>query len=421
MTNPPNARPSSLSAWLDYLITLHPKNIELGLERVNQVFQRMAVDFGNTKVVTVAGTNGKGTTCALVEQACISSGLRCAVYSSPHLLDYRERVRVNQQLLDEQAHLQAFHHIESLRQDTALTFFEFTTLAALHLLAQQSLDVIILEVGLGGRLDAVNVVEPDISVITTIAIDHQDWLGDTREKIGIEKAGILRTGKDAVIGEPDLPDLVAQHIAAMNAKARYVGRDFRLLKQSGGYTWQGQYEADHLNEPGIVPMNAATALAVIECLGLTISSQSVNQWFDAVSLPGRVQKLSDKPLVIADVAHNPQACEYLQGYIQKQDYQQLHLVVGMLNDKDSKGCLASFERFSPHWYLGSLTGPRAASAEQLAVNLPENTNTQLYDCVTAAYCAAMERAQQNDLILVFGSFHTVADVLQYRLNERGES
>lgn len=411
--------PATLPAWLTYLESIHPKNIDMGLERLQQVMCRLPIDLSASTVITVAGTNGKGTTCAMIEQACLAAEKSVAVYSSPHLLDFRERVRIDQQMLSAEAFCQAFTQIEAVRGDISLTYFEFTTLAAFLLITDAKPDVAILEVGLGGRLDAVNIIDPDLAIITSIDLDHQDWLGSTRDAIGFEKAGILRANKAAIIGETDVPASVLGVIEQKRVNASFSGRDFTLTQRGDQWIWHGKRQIEQLPAPSLVPMNAATALAAIEWLALPLTDSQLRELVASVQLPGRCQMIHQEPIVILDVAHNPHACRYLVNKLSQLSYARLHIVVGMLKDKDSANCLPLFNDFAPHWYCASLHGPRGSEADWLLAKLPADAEARGFETVTAAYQQALASAAKNDLVLVFGSFHTVADVLQYNAQQQG--
>jgi dihydrofolate synthase / folylpolyglutamate synthase len=412
MSQPLTGQPQDLSGWLSYLESIHPSSIDMGLERVRLVFERLYLDFSRSHIITVAGTNGKGTTCAMIEQGLMLAGKSTAVYSSPHLLDYRERVRINNAMLPEQAHCDAFALVEQARGDISLTYFEFGTLAALVLIAQRQPDYVILEVGLGGRLDAVNIVDAGIAVITTIGLDHQDYLGTDTEQIGAEKSGILRHGCLAVIGEPQPPQSVVDAVARNAACAYWQGREFSYRLDSQQFSWSS---GTGLNMTGPIPAipaaNAATALKVLELTG-QLDKIDVPGLLRQVSVPGRCQLLANRPDVLADVAHNPQAVAYLCQQIQGRNWQRLHLVVGMLRDKDIRACFELLIPFKPIWYLADLPGPRAATAETLASYLPGQDNVFSYNNVQSAYQQARKNAAEDDLILVFGSFLTLAEVME---------
>ena len=406
----------SLAEWLAYLESIHPTTIELGLERVLEVYQRLNIDFSSSQVIIVGGTNGKGSTCAMVEQGCLLAGKTVGVYSSPHLMEYTERVRVNGQSLNEQQHVDAFAQVEAVRAATSLTYFEFGTLAALCLLAQQGLDVVLLEVGLGGRLDAVNIVEPDLSVITSIDLDHQDWLGDTREKIAFEKAGILRQGGPAIISEPQPPKSLLQQIADKQVQALFQGQDFALTPQPSNsqlLQWRGKQQFSQLPSTQLHPANAATALAVLEWLQFELSASQVAQLLENTRLSGRFQSLRQKPNLVIDVAHNPQSTGWLAEQIQQQHYAKLHLVVGMLADKDIAASLAPLLSLTDNWYCASLTVPRGAKASQLHAVIG---NGECFDLVGTAIEQALFNAGEEDLIVVFGSFYTVSAALTMHNN-----
>lgn len=411
-----DSKPHDLSQWLHYLEHLHPVNIDMGLARVKQVFDALSLSFTNTKVITVAGTNGKGTTCAALEALLIAHGHSVAVYSSPHIHEFTERLRVNQQNVEEQSFCDAFTLIESTRKDISLSYFEYTTLAAMIIGADVAPDFLILEVGLGGRLDAVNVLDPDLAIITTIDLDHQSYLGDTRELIGAEKAGILRHNGDAVIGEFDVPDSVNKIIYDLSVNGLLQQRDFAYKVISDErFVWCKDGVDYELSLPDIPPQNASTALAAMQYLVVRIDWQIVDKVFRDLVVAGRCQWLNPTQPMLVDVAHNPEAARYLAERVQRCQYDNLHLVVAVLEDKDIEGVLAPFRGLAHHWYLASLDIPRGASSKQLESFLNESTISSNYDTVLQAVESALKTSQnsKNDLVVVFGSFYTVADVLPY--------
>lgn len=404
----------SLDQWLIYLEQIHPSNIELGLERVAEVFGNLQLDLSQNIIITVAGTNGKGTTCALIEQAILLSRQSVAVFSSPHLLDYRERVRVAGGMLSEKAHCEAFLKVEQARGDTTLTYFEFGTLAALQLMADSDAKYLLLEVGLGGRLDATNIVDPNIAVITSIDLDHQDWLGNTKELIAIEKAGIFRANIPAVIGEPDPPSTLVAATLKYQVKPLWQGSDFQFQIDAKGFQWQGansRYE--HLPIPHIPAQNASTALQVIDMLELHLDNKKMAQVFMQTSLPGRRHVIQNTPTVILDVAHNPQATRLLARDIKDMQYKGVIAVVAMLADKDIEATLAPMLPVVSTWYCASLDVPRGAKASTLVSAVLSSEQTVLdYASVEMAYQCALEKAEDEDLVIVFGSFFTVTNVLK---------
>ena len=400
----------TLTQWLEYLESIHPSAIDMGLDRVNEVAQRLNLRF-DARVITVGGTNGKGTTSALIENALLIEGQSVGVYSSPHLLDYRERVRINGTLPDAAAFCDAFEQVEQARGDISLTYFEFGTLAAMLMLMAAELDVVVLEVGLGGRLDATNIITPDCAVITSIGLDHQDWLGDTREKIAVEKAGIIRHGGKVVIGEPEPPHTLREAVKALNADAWWQNQEFSIARRTdGAVTFTAAEQTLELSDTAIPLNNVATALAVLKHAGFIVSDATMQQAVANTQLPGRRQLIASQPATYLDVGHNPQATESLAEWLDSKTFEQLHIVVAMLNDKAPAASLAPFKRFAPQWYLASTHGPRGLSAEKLAAAV-ENTPNCLFPAVTEAYEAARQDAYSEDLILVVGSFHTVADIL----------
>lgn len=401
---------SPLAAWLYYLECLHSQPIELGLERVKQVAERLDLLKPAPKVFTVAGTNGKGTTCCTLESILLAAGLRVGVYSSPHLLRYTERVRIQGQELSEAEHSHSFAQIEAGRGGISLTYFEFGTLSALQLFKQAKLDVVILEVGLGGRLDATNIIDSDVAAITSIALDHTDWLGYDRESIGREKAGVFRRGKPAVVGEPDMPHAIADVAVELGAHLYRLGEAWQFSQQEKHWCWQcGERQLIDLPLPNVPLANAGTALAVLHYSGLSLSDDALRQGLQAASLPGRFQIISEQPLLILDVAHNPHAARYLTNRLaQLPKHGKVRAVVGMLSDKDIEGTLLCLSEQVDEWYCAPLEGPRGASAEQLAQHLA--VSRQFSD-VETAWRQAMQDADTQDVVIVCGSFHTVAHVM----------
>ncbi|MBW9402246.1 bifunctional tetrahydrofolate synthase/dihydrofolate synthase [Leclercia sp. EC_58] len=401
---------SPLAAWLSYLENLHSKAIDMGLERVSQVAARLDVLKPAPFVFTVAGTNGKGTTCRTLEAMLMAAGYKVGVYSSPHLVRYTERVRVQNTELAESAHTASFAEIEAARGDISLTYFEYGTLSALWLFKQAQLDVVLLEVGLGGRLDATNIVDPDVAVITSIALDHTDWLGPDRESIGREKAGIFRPGKPAIVGEPDMPHTIADVAQEKGSLLQRRDVDWRYSVTESGWRFEDAAGAlDNLPLPQVPQPNAATALAALRASGLAVEEQAMRDGIQHAILPGRFQIVSESPRLILDVAHNPHAAAYLAGRLKSLPKTgRVLAVIGMLHDKDIGGTLACMESVVDSWYCAPLEGPRGATAEQLMAHLGAG---QRFDSVARAWRAAMADARPEDTVLVCGSFHTVAHVM----------
>jgi dihydrofolate synthase/folylpolyglutamate synthase len=410
---------AGLDAWLSYLEALHPSEIELGLERVQAVAERLAIDPGRAKVITVAGTNGKGSTVRYLETILRAAGYATGVYISPHLVHYEERVRVNREQLSAAQHVEAFAAVEQARGDTSLTYFEFGTLAAFWLMQQQQLDVWILEVGLGGRLDAVNCLGADVGVITSVGIDHVAFLGPDRVGIAREKAGIFRPGRAAVIGEPDFPASVFAELQQRGIEPVRVGVDFHYRRNTDGTTWDYVGRSSAL--PGLplpqLPLpNAATALKAIEKLDLPVSLKAIEEGLRNARESGRLELRVGPPKVLLDVAHNPHAATFLAQHIQScYANTKVIAVVGMLHDKDIDGTLAALSAVVSEWYLADLSGPRGAKAERLVAALaPEQQRAaRTFAAVPEAYQAACAKALQQSvetLVLVCGSFYTVSQI-----------
>ena len=414
------AQSQSLSDWLSYLEKIHPSVIDLGLHRVGLVADRLGLRQLPATVVTVGGTNGKGTTCALLEAIYRAAGYRVGVYSSPHLLRYNERVRIQGQDASDAELCQAFAAVEAARGEVSLTFFEFGTLAALWLFRAAAPDLVLLEVGLGGRLDATNLVESDLAVVTSIALDHCDWLGDTREAIASEKAGIYRPGKPAISGEPNPPVTLAQTAQAIGAKLLQVGADFRRHEAEAVWHFQGAGQQwRELPYPELPLDNAVTALAVVEQLSLPIDSAAIRTGLAGARLAGRMQLLRTQPQVTLDVAHNPHSAHYLARQLAARGKVGRRLAVaGMHKDKDIRQTLGELVELVDLWFLADLHGARAALAQELSAVLPSESARHCYASVADAYREALATAQEQDEIIVLGSFHTVAEAMAEELNSK---
>lgn len=415
MTSSVMTKSQSLSDWLSYLEHIHPQQIDMGLTRVKLVAERADLLSLPSFVITVGGTNGKGTTCAMLSSILNEAGYSTGVYASPHLLRYNERIKMNGEEVSDEEICESLAYIESFRADTSLTFFEFGTLAALALFKKKKPDVVLLEVGLGGRLDATNIIDADISVITSIDLDHCDWLGNTREDIAREKAGILRSGKPAIVGEPDIPSTLISRAEEIDANLYCVGRDFNYELFDNHWLYQGKVrQIERLPIPVLPLPNAATALAVIEHMppSWIIPQQAIAKGLEKAALSGRFQQIMSEPTVIIDVAHNPHAARYLAKKLQSIADKKIHAVVGMLKDKDIEHTLSAVSNSIDDWFLADLHGPRAASAEMLSSVLPETATKHTYQNVNEAYMAALKHASDADVIIVFGSFLTIADVLK---------
>ena len=405
--------------WLAFIERQHPKTIALGLERVSAVLGRMRVELG-CPVITVAGTNGKGSCCALLEAMLRAGGYRSALYTSPHLVRYGERVRLAGAEASDEALCASFAAVEAARADTPLTYFEYGTLAALWLFARERVEAAVLEVGLGGRLDAVNVIDADCAVLTSIGIDHVDYLGADRESIGGEKAGIFRAGRPAVIAEPQPP----QSVLAAPGVHYLLGRDFGYTDEQSQWTYWGRSgKRSGLAHPalrGAVQLrNAAAAMCALDCLRekLPLGMQDIRRGLAEVALPARFQVLPGRPQVILDVAHNPQAAQVLADNLAAAGFAPETIAVcGMLRDKDAAGVLRALAPRITRWHLASLEGPRAATADDLAKHV--HGAVECFATPASAFAAALSRANENDKIVVFGSFLTVGEVMEWLKNNK---
>ncbi|MDB5829226.1 MAG: bifunctional folylpolyglutamate synthase/dihydrofolate synthase [Variovorax sp.] len=413
----------TLADWLAHAERLHAKNIDLGLDRVRSVAGRMGLKF-DCPVITVAGTNGKGSTCAMLESILSHAGYRTAVYTSPHLVHFEERLRLAGEQVDAAKLLPHFAAVEAARKEISLTYFEFTTLALMHCAAAEMPDVVILEVGLGGRLDAVNIIDADCAVITSIDLDHMDFLGPDRESIGFEKAGILRTGKPAIVSDPMPPQSVIDHAEAIGADLWRFGRDFNVSGDQQQWGWSGRGRRySGMAYPALRGanqlINAAGALAALEAVRplLPITAQAVRTGLAMVDLPGRFQIVPGQPALVLDVAHNPHAVAALAENLDAMGfYPTTHAVFGAMADKDLAPMFARIGPLIDRWYFTDLPTPRAAkAADVLALWQSQNTRKDVSATVHAAPLealqAAIDRADPADRIVVFGSFFTVGGVL----------
>ncbi len=429
---------SPLAQWLSYLENSHFKAIDLGLDRIKSVAKALDLLTPAPFVITVGGTNGKGTTCRLLETVLLKAGYRVGVYSSPHLLRYNERVRIQDQELPDEAHTASFAFIEQHKRES-LTYFEFSTLSALHLFKQAKLDVVILEVGLGGRLDATNIIDSDVAVITSIDIDHVDFLGADREQIGFEKAGIFRAHKPAIIGEPNIPQRLLEHAKSLGCQISCRDQDWHFRLQAEHWDWCGQkVRLKNLPCCQIPLANAATALATFEQLPFQISEEVIRQSLQEVELVGRFQTLkpdvlfplaenlakpwADFPQMIIDVGHNPHAALYLAEKLTALKAKitgKIVAVCGILKDKDAQGVLSPLLPVIDEWHCVTLEGYRGQSGQALFVTLQQIAQGQSHQlhANTASSLAlgvkqALATTTAHDVILVFGSFHTVGEFLQ---------
>ena len=460
---------ATLPQWLAYLETLHPTEIDLGLDRIREVAQRLELTYPYI-AITVGGTNGKGSVCAMLDSIIAAGGYKVGVYTSPHLIDYNERIRLNGQLATDEQIIEQFRRIENARETTSLSYFEFSTLAALLLFQQHNVDVAVLEVGLGGRLDAVNLVDADCAIVTSIDIDHSDYLGTTREQIAWEKAHIFRSGRPAICADPVPPQTLIEYAETLGADLWLVGKDFNYSGDQLQWAYGGREQRrSALAYPALRGanqlLNASAALAALEALrtDIVIPQHAVRLGLSHAALPGRFQIMPGQPIIILDVAHNPHAAAALgQNLANMPCAGKTFAVTGMLRDKDVMGTLSKMAAHVDHWMCAGLPGHRALGSKDLATILREtlrtssqnteqslsdpvslngshsqqgigtdsesprrpgvrpavrelstktSTTIELFDDPVTAFNEARGRATVNDRILVFGSFATVGPVL----------
>jgi len=413
-----------LAGWLAYVERLHPSTIALGLDRLQVVLGRLAVpEF--CPIFTVGGTNGKGSTCAMLEACLRVAGYRVGCYTSPHLLRYNERVRIDGREADDATLAEAFREVEAARGEVPLTYFEFGTLAAWLAFARAKLDALVLEIGLGGRLDAVNAFEPDCAILTSVALDHQDYLGDTLDRIGWEKAHIFRPAKPAIVGDPNPPGSVLEHAREIGTDLQVIGREFGYVADGTQWRYFGPGGTrSGLAMPalrGTVQLsNAACTIAALDSLRtrLPVGAQDVRNGLAAVELPGRFQVLPGRPTVVLDVAHNPQAAAVLAANLAAMGpFRRTFVVLGMLRDKDIAGVCRTLAGRIDRWYVATLANPRGATAEEVEraiVASGAGGEIRRFASPREAFAAARGDANDGDRIAAFGSFYTVAEVMAVR-------
>ncbi|MBW8830271.1 MAG: bifunctional tetrahydrofolate synthase/dihydrofolate synthase [Burkholderiales bacterium] len=426
MPSPHTDLPSTLDGWLARCEHLHPKEIDMTLDRSLQMKERLGLRF-KVPVITVAGTNGKGSTCAMLESIALQAGYRVGLYIKPHFVHFEERCRVNGESASAAELTPHFEVVEAARGDLSLTYFEFTTLAIAHLLSQASLDLVILEVGLGGRLDAVNAIDTDCAIITSIDVDHAEYLGSDRESIGREKAGIMRTGKPVIVSDPMPPKSVLERAMEIGADLWQIGRDFNYSGDKQQWAWAGRSKRfSGMAYPALRGanqlLNASGVLAAFEALReqVPITAQAARNGLALVELPGRFQIVPGQPMLVLDVAHNPHAVAALaQNLDQMGFHPRTHAVFGAMQDKDLKAILTRMAPLVDRWHFCNLPIARAATAKDLqglhaslALRGPGQVTAHCHEDPFSALRAAVAQADPADRIVVFGSFYTVGGVLK---------
>lgn len=412
----------TLKGWLSWQEQSHPLTIDLGLERVAKVYRALNPSGIKPLTVTVAGTNGKGSCIAYLESIYREQGYRVGAYTSPHILKYNERIKINGNPVDDNRICQAFERIERVRGDISLSYFEFGTLAALDIFSKADLDIQLLEVGLGGRLDAVNIIDPDVAIISSIGIDHVAWLGETREAIGFEKAGIFRASIPAIVGDPSPPTTLLQVGQEKNARFYAIGKDFGYSKQGSVWNWcSGGQQINHLPEPALKGEHqfrnaSAVIMATVQLADrLPIDEQAIRKGLSNVQLPGRFQLLKSDIPVLLDVGHNPEAVKTLVEYLtQHFPNKRIHAIFSMMRDKDIAEVLRIMNPVVHDWFFAPLTNVRAASEMLMREFFSQQGIHNVsfgYSGFVDAFKAAKRQSNENDLLLVFGSFFLVSDCL----------
>lgn len=422
----------TLDAWIEYIQTLHAREIDLSLDRVNEVHQRLRPEGVSFKLITVAGTNGKGSTCELLASIYNAAGYTTGKYTSPHIQLFNERFSINRNNVSDQELLEVFNRVELARKETKLTYFEFGTLVAIELFCDNDVDIAILEVGLGGRLDAVNILDSDAAIITSVSIDHTDWLGDTIEQISREKIAVSRPMKPCILGVSEPPQIMLDYCNEYNVPNYIVGRDFQFEYQADSHVWNwvnSQKKIENLPLPflqsGVQLNNASTALQVIYCLDdkMRVPIEAIHQGLRDVKLIARCQIVTKEPFIIVDVAHNQASVARLAEFIEDLNVQgKIHAICGMLKDKQIEQSLAHLAGTIDEWHFVDINNTRGSKASYLASAL-ESQITDLtltdkpvanlcYDNVESAFFNVNKVLKNDDALIVFGSFFVVSDIMQ---------
>jgi len=410
----------TLDAWLQWQEGLHPKAIDLGLDRVLEVARRLGITRSEASVITVAGTNGKGSSLGMLDAIYREAGYRVGLYTSPHVHRYNERIQIDGEMVRDEALCAAFEAVDRARGDVSLSYFEFGTLAALLLFSGRNLDLILLEVGLGGRLDAVNVIDPDLALITSIDVDHVEWLGSDREQIGREKAGIMRPGKPVIISDPAPPGSIQAESERIGSHLFRLGYEFRYQKTASGWNWRSDRTIyEDLPLPGLKGdfqlQNAAGVIAVIETLSdtLPVRRESLARGIQRASVIGRLMQTGTDPEVLLDVAHNPQSTRVLAEYLTEHPVPGRQLaVVGVMADKDVESMIRPLMNHFDAWFVAQPRLPRALAADRLAdklSGLDVRGPINQFSSILEARKAAQTESGRGDRIVIFGSFYTVAE------------
>ena len=421
----------TVNEWLEWQQTVHPLNIDFKLERILSVYEKLDVAKVAKKIITVAGTNGKGSTVSFLESILCKNNINVGTFTSPHILKYNERIKINGKEIDDESLLNVFELIDQKRGNTTLTYFEFATLSAFYLFSKADLDVVVLEVGLGGRLDATNIIDSDVSIITSIGIDHTEFLGDTIDSIALEKAGVMRPFKKCIFAQENPPSVLYKYSKNKSVNLLIHNNDYTVNRYSDSWSIVSKameiQDIPNLKMIGDYQYNYATAsvIALNDILPEALSNQELlkNALCDTL-IPGRFQYLQHSPDIILDVAHNEDAAKSLATNIKRLGYKKIHVVLGILADKDVYSIVKPFSLLVDHWHIGTISSERGMNAEEIKFRIKSlfknKFSIETYNSISAAYHGAVNQQDDNTLILVYGSFYTVSEALQsnsYILNK----
>ena len=413
----------TVNEWLEWQQTVHPLNIDFKLERILSVDEKIDVAKIAKKIITVAGTNGKGSTVSFLESILCKNNINVGTFTSPHILKYNERIKINGKEIDDESLLNVFELIDQKRGNTTLTYFEFATLSAFYLFSKADLDVVVLEVGLGGRLDATNIIDSDVSIITSIGIDHTEFLGDTIDSIALEKAGVMRPFKKCIFAQENPPSVLYKYSKNKSVNLLIHNNDYTVNRYSDSWSIVSKameiQDIPNLKMIGDYQYNYATAsvIALNDILPEALSNQELlkNALCDTL-IPGRFQYLQHSPDIILDVAHNEDAAKSLATNIKRLGYKKIHVVLGILADKDVYSIVKPFSLLVDHWHIGTISSERGMNAEEIKFRIKSlfknKFSIETYNSISAAYHGAVNQQDDNTLILVYGSFYTVSEALQ---------
>jgi dihydrofolate synthase/folylpolyglutamate synthase len=413
----------TVNEWLEWQQTVHPLNIDFKLERILSVYEKLDVAKVAKKIITVAGTNGKGSTVSFLESILCKNNINVGTFTSPHILKYNERIKINGKEIDDESLLNVFELIDQKRGNTTLTYFEFATLSAFYLFSKADLDVVVLEVGLGGRLDATNIIDSDVSIITSIGIDHTEFLGDTIDSIALEKAGVMRPFKKCIFAQENPPSVLYKYSKNKSVNLLIHNNDYTVNRYSDSWSIVSKameiQDIPNLKMIGDYQYNYATAsvIALNDILPEALSNQELlkNALCDTL-IPGRFQYLQHSPDIILDVAHNEDAAKSLATNIKRLGYKKIHVVLGILADKDVYSIVKPFSLLVDHWHIGTISSERGMNAEEIKFRIKSlfknKFSIETYNSISAAYHGAKNQQDDNTLILVYGSFYTVSEALQ---------